>query len=160
MCGLGCQALCAVGNSRDPVPQSVSTSALQSDSDPTPTPYTINRAADPDDHIAFPPPPPQLIVKAKDYPSAVQKMKGALEEFAVRGVKTNIPFLINVFKHPDFMGGAVTTKSIEENPSLFEFQDTHGEMRGSKILNYLAETVRGRGACGGGPALAGCWGLR
>jgi len=83
----------------------------------------------------------KLIVKAKDYPSAVQKMKGALEEFAVRGVKTNIPFLINVFKHPDFMGGAVTTKSIEENPSLFEFQDTDGEMRGSKILNYLAETA-------------------
>jgi pyruvate carboxylase len=31
----------------------------------------------------------------------------------VRGIKTNIPFLENVLRHPDFLGGAPTTAFIE-----------------------------------------------
>ena len=33
---------------------------------------------------------------------AVNRMERALQEFRVRGVKTNIPFLLNVVNHPDF----------------------------------------------------------
>ena len=33
-------------------------------------------------------------------------MERCLQEFRVRGVKTNIPFLINLITHPDFLAGA------------------------------------------------------
>ena len=33
----------------------------------------------------------------------------------VRGIKTNIPFLENVFRHPEFVGGQPTTSFIEKN---------------------------------------------
>lgn len=84
-------------------------------------------------------------MRSSSYQGAIQKTKRALEEFAVRGVKTNIPFLLNVFTHPDFVSGAVTTGFIADNPELFDFQrDGPGEASGSKVLNYLAEMVSGR----------------
>src|SRR5262249_13918612 len=40
---------------------------------------------------------------------AARRMERCLQEFRVRGVKTNIPFLINLVTHPDFLQGGCTT---------------------------------------------------
>ena len=73
---------------------------------------------------------------------AVKRMERALQEFRIRGVKTNIPFLLNVIDHPDFLEGRCTTRFIDETPDLFRFplrQD-----RATKILTFAAEvTVNG-----------------
>jgi pyruvate carboxylase len=45
-------------------------------------------------------------------------MKRTLQECRIRGVKTNIPFLLNVLSHPVFETGIVTTSFIDENPDL------------------------------------------
>lgn len=45
----------------------------------------------------------------------------ALVESRIRGVKTNIPFLLNVLNHPDFLRGDFTTRFIEEHPELMIF---------------------------------------
>ena len=50
----------------------------------------------------------QVIVRASTFPAAVQKMQRALYEFVVRGVKTNVPFLANVLRHPAFLSGQVS----------------------------------------------------
>ena len=39
------------------------------------------------------------------FEGAVAKMVQALDEFRVRGVKTNLPFLARVMDHPDFKAG-------------------------------------------------------
>ena len=39
----------------------------------------------------------------------------ALSEFRLEGVSTNIAFLRNVLAHPDFVGGAVHTRWLEEH---------------------------------------------
>ena len=68
---------------------------------------------------------------------ATNRMERALQEFRVRGVKTNIPFLLNVINHPEFREGRCTTRFIDETAELFRFplrQD-----RASKLLGYLAE---------------------
>ena len=36
----------------------------------------------------------------------------------IRGMKTNIPFLLNVLTHPEFETGIVTTAVIDKNPQL------------------------------------------
>ena len=45
-----------------------------------------------------------LLVKvtawARTFPDAARRMERALQEFRIRGVKTNIPFLINLVTHP------------------------------------------------------------
>ena len=52
---------------------------------------------------------------------AARRMERALQEFRVRGVKTNIPFLLNLIHHPDFLAGTVTTRFLDETPDLFKF---------------------------------------
>ena len=43
-------------------------------------------------------------------------MERSLREMRIRGVKTNIPFLINVMRNDKFRSGDYTTKFIEETP--------------------------------------------
>ncbi|GBF90515.1 pyruvate carboxylase [Raphidocelis subcapitata] len=83
----------------------------------------------------------KVVASAPTFPKAVQRMARALQEFQVRGIKTNIPFLENVLRHPDFLGGAPTTAFIETNhKDLFTFEG-HVNARASKLLLYLADMV-------------------
>lgn len=73
---------------------------------------------------------------------AIQKMRRALKEFRIRGVKTNIPFLSNVINHPTFKSGEAITTFIDNTPELFEFPRLRD--RGNKTMKYIAEvTVNG-----------------
>src|SRR5262249_21130426 len=87
-----------------------------------------------------------------------------LREFRVRGVSTNIPFLLNVMRHPAFLAGQCDTKFIEENPILFSWKELRD--RASKLLNFLADvTINGNPIVGEGlkapehvkPAVAPVW---
>ena len=85
--------------------------------------------------------PAQVIVRAPTFLDAVQKMQRALLEFVIRGVKTNILFLDNVLRHPEFLSARPTTSFIDRNPELFNFTAQAG-IQASKLLSYLAELVR------------------
>ncbi|MGE5755644.1 MAG: pyruvate carboxylase, partial [Planctomycetaceae bacterium] len=87
-----------------------------------------------------------LLVKISAYGSrfvdAARRMERALQEFRVRGVKTNVPFLLNVVTHPDFLAGRCTTRFLDEAPELFRFQVRQD--RATKLLRFAAEvTVNG-----------------
>ena len=66
-------------------------------------------------------------------------MNRALREFRVRGVKTNIPFLLNVLENQKFLNGIVDTYFIDENPQLFKFLPSQN--RAQKLLNYLGTVL-------------------
>ena len=57
-------------------------------------------------------------VRGSSFNEAVARMKRVLQECRIRGVKTNIGFLMNVLAHPEFATGSVTTSFIDENPGL------------------------------------------
>ena len=57
----------------------------------------------------------KLIVHAEDRESAIVRMKRALREFVIEGIKTTIPFHLKVLDHRDFRKGNYSTKFIEEN---------------------------------------------
>lgn len=82
----------------------------------------------------------KVVCKAPTFAAAVQKAQRALYEFHIRGVKTNIVFLENVLRHPEFLTGKATTSFIERNPELFDFL-TQGSTQSSKLLLYLAEMI-------------------
>ncbi len=63
----------------------------------------------------------------------------ALREFRIRGVKTNIQFLQNVVKHPTFQAGEVTTRFLDETPSLFRFRPARD--RANRLLSYIGDTI-------------------
>ncbi|MCZ0964520.1 pyruvate carboxylase, partial [Paracoccus benzoatiresistens] len=69
--------------------------------------------------------------------AAIRRMDRALREFRVRGVSTNIDFVINLLKHPTFLDDTYTTKFIDTTPELFHFDKRQD--RATKILTYLAD---------------------
>ncbi|WP_242342579.1 pyruvate carboxylase [Anaeromyxobacter terrae] len=71
--------------------------------------------------------------------AAARVMDRSLQEFRVRGVKTNISFLENVARHPVFLAGDCDTSFIEGHPELM--QAPVKKDRGTKLLRYLSEVV-------------------
>ncbi|NPA46215.1 MAG: acetyl-CoA carboxylase biotin carboxylase subunit [Chlorobi bacterium] len=55
----------------------------------------------------------KLITTAQTREEAIAKMKRALDEFVVEGVKTTIPFHRQLLDDPDFVAGNYTTKFME-----------------------------------------------
>lgn len=76
------------------------------------------------------------------FKEAASKMDRNLQEFRIRGIKTNIPFLENVVKHKKFLVGDYDTSFIDTSPELFLFPTRLD--RGTKVLNYIGNvTVNG-----------------
>ena len=87
-----------------------------------------------------------LLVKVTAHSSTVHdathKLKRALNEFRIRGVKTNIRFLLNIISHPEFIAGNATVNFLQQHPDIFTYKSAQD--RGTKTLKYLAEiTING-----------------
>jgi len=88
-----------------------------------------------------------------NWEEVVRRMKRALQEARIRGVKTNIPFLLNVLSHPVFEAGVVTTSFIDENPELLkitgatwnfksgEQSDQKNVFQVERLMRYLANVA-------------------
>ena len=56
----------------------------------------------------------KLITTAQTREEAINKMKRALDEFIIEGIKTTIPFHRQLMDHPDYVSGNYTTKFMED----------------------------------------------
>jgi acetyl-CoA carboxylase biotin carboxylase subunit len=56
----------------------------------------------------------KLIVYGRDRNEAIARLRRALDEFIIEGIKTTIPFHKKVLNDPDFLKGAVTTGFVEK----------------------------------------------
>jgi pyruvate carboxylase len=96
--------------------------------------------------------------------AAIARMDRALREFRIRGVATNIAFVENLLKHPQFLNYEYHTKFIDETPELFNFrkrqdratQDPHLHRRhhGERASRDSGPPAPGRGR-EGAPAAEG-----
>ncbi len=84
----------------------------------------------------------KICASGRRFEDAAIRMERALQEFRVRGVKTNVPFLLNVIGHEVFLSGGCTTRFIDLTPELFRFPVRQN--RATRLLTYLADiTVNG-----------------
>ncbi|MDN5756599.1 MAG: pyruvate carboxylase, partial [Micrococcaceae bacterium] len=81
----------------------------------------------------------KLTCRGRDYEAAVRRARRALAEFRIRGVATNIPFLMNVLDDPQFIAGDVATDFIDSRPDLLE--GNRSQDRGTKALSFLADVT-------------------
>ncbi|MBS0209876.1 MAG: pyruvate carboxylase [Planctomycetes bacterium] len=79
----------------------------------------------------------KVTTSGRRFSDAAHRMERVLQEFRIRGVKTNIPFLINLVNHPQFLAGGFTTRFMDETPELFHF--TPRKDRATKLLRYLGD---------------------
>lgn len=81
----------------------------------------------------------KLSARGRRFPDAIQRAKRCLMEFRIRGVKTNIPFLLKLLDHPTFAGGDCTTRFIDQTPDLFDFPVRQN--RATKLLTFLGDVI-------------------
>ncbi len=71
------------------------------------------------------------------FEQCMSKMDRALREFRIRGVKNNIPFLLNVIRHPIFRAGECDTSFLDKYPELFEIRESRD--RATRLLNFIGD---------------------
>lgn len=81
----------------------------------------------------------KVTARGRTLSEAAARMDRCLREFRIRGVKTNIPFLMRLVNHRTFLAGEATTRMIDQTPELFELPVRRD--RASKMLKFLAETI-------------------
>ena len=77
-----------------------------------------------------------------------RRMLRALREFRIRGVNTNLRFLIGLLDNQPFRRAEYTTRFIDETPELLVFPRRRD--RASRLLRYVGDV-----AVNGNPAVAG-----
>lgn len=81
----------------------------------------------------------KVISTATDFDEAARTLARSLQEFRIRGVKTNIPFVLNVLEHPEFLSGEACTDFILKHPELLKTGVTQN--RAQKLLQYIGEVM-------------------
>ncbi len=81
----------------------------------------------------------KLTCRGRDFPAAVARASRALAEFRVRGLTTNLGYLMAVLEDPDFVAGRATTSFIDERPELTS--GTQSGDRATKLLRYLGDVT-------------------
>ncbi|MGH7900739.1 MAG: pyruvate carboxylase, partial [Thermodesulfobacteriota bacterium] len=76
------------------------------------------------------------------FEQCVKKMDRALQEFRIRGVKTNIPFLLNLIRHPVFNGGECTTTFLQDHPEIFDIRQPRD--RATRLLTFIGDVTVNR----------------
>ena len=75
----------------------------------------------------------------KDRPTAIERMRRALREYEIWGVKTTVPLLKKIMDHPDFVSGEIHTGFIEENIArLTDYEDVEEEPI-FQVAKFVAE---------------------
>ncbi|NQZ68322.1 MAG: ATP-grasp domain-containing protein, partial [Lentisphaeria bacterium] len=81
----------------------------------------------------------KVTARGRRFVDAIRRMDRTLAEFRIRGVKTNIPFLMRLLDHETFQDGMCTTRFIDLTPDLFKFPARKD--RATKLLTYLGDVI-------------------
>ena len=81
----------------------------------------------------------KVTANSRTLDGACRKIRRALAEFRIRGVKTNMLFLDNILQHETFRKGEVTVNFIKQNPDLFIFKAPRN--RATKLVTYLGDVI-------------------
>lgn len=81
----------------------------------------------------------KVTCRGRTLESAIARAHRAVSEFRIRGVATNIPFLLNLLEDDEFRSGDVSTHFIEEHPELTRIKPPRD--RASKVLAWLADVT-------------------
>ncbi len=98
----------------------------------------------------------KTIVWGRDRDQAIRRMRRALAEFQILGIKTTIPFHQRLFEHPDFVAGDIETHFIERRMDA-ETSSTPSAAEDSSDAALVAAALvsHARRDAGAGPAATG-----
>ena len=65
----------------------------------------------------------KVIVWALSWEDLLNRGERALRDMGVQGVRTTIPYYLEILRHPDFRSGKFTTSFVEEHPELLTYSN-------------------------------------
>jgi acetyl-CoA carboxylase biotin carboxylase subunit len=96
----------------------------------------------------------KLIVHAPTREQAIVRMRRALRELQIEGVRTTQPFHLAVMDEPDFLHGRISIRYIEDHPDLLSDGAADWQVRAATAAAVLLEEERRQsGAAPGRPAV-------
>ena len=117
----------------------------------------------------------KLIAWGRNRDEAIRRMRRVLGEYKLLGIRNNIPFLLAIVRHPNFVAGDLHTGFLDEHTDLFQ-QEANASPEYAAIVAALLEHASkqkprtgapngANGSNGGGAGLAwrsavqgGAWG--
>lgn len=92
----------------------------------------------------------KLIVWATTREFAVERMRRALDEYKITGVKTNIAYLGSILELPELVGGDYNTSVLEKNADRLALQQERGDREEienmamiTALINYMVSLEEG-----------------
>jgi pyruvate carboxylase subunit A len=79
----------------------------------------------------------KLTVHGFTWEETVGRLKRCLQNFAIRGPKTTIPFYMNIANEKDFVSGDFDTSYIETHPHIFIYDEDASEV--GKLARFIAK---------------------
>jgi pyruvate carboxylase subunit A len=79
----------------------------------------------------------KLTVHGFTWVETVGRLKRCLQNFAIRGPKTTIPFYMNIANEKDFVSGDFDTSYIETHPHIFIYDEDASEV--GKLARFIAK---------------------
>jgi len=100
----------------------------------------------------------KVIVQAETRVEAIERMKLALKEYPILGIKTIVPYLLAILDHPDFIAGNTFTDFIERNLKGWSPAPAREEILGPALVAAaLATERRAASPAADGPVLPSPW---
>jgi acetyl-CoA carboxylase biotin carboxylase subunit len=90
----------------------------------------------------------KLIVHAATRDQAILRMRRALRELQIEGIRTTQPFHLGVLDEADFKAGEISVRYLDRHPELVTTGDGDWQARAAAVAATLLEhgaRVRGRG---------------
>ena len=97
----------------------------------------------------------KLIVHASDRASAVARMRRALDEYFIGGIKSNLPLFRRILEHPDFVSARIDTGFLDRllaaKPQLSASSNGLSEIAAVSAALFAATAPQRNGQNGGKP---------
>ena len=84
----------------------------------------------------------KLIVHAPTRDQAIVRMRRALRELQIEGIRTTQPFHLAVMDEPDFQHGRMSIRYIEDHPDLLDDGAADWQVRAATVAAVLLEEER------------------
>ncbi|HRX48600.1 MAG TPA: biotin carboxylase N-terminal domain-containing protein, partial [Spirochaetota bacterium] len=88
----------------------------------------------------------KLIVHGRTRSETLIRLERALQELYIRGVKTNVPQLLRIIRHPDFIKGSYNNNFLSENSDfnrrISDYESLHGESSLHIIMGGFSEYLK------------------
>jgi acetyl-CoA carboxylase biotin carboxylase subunit len=91
----------------------------------------------------------KLVVWDVSRPEALARMRRALREYEVTGIKTNIPFFLRLLEHPDFVAGRLDTGFIDRLLQSGFVMDDGARLEAERVAALAAAIAAGRRSLNG-----------